>query len=432
MRKKIVSLILCIAISLSSVSCVSVMASNTLGQADRFSDVDTEAWYYEYVEKSYEMGLFNGTDKDKFSPESGMTRAMFVTVLSRVEQIDESIYSGTIFSDVEDGTWYAPAVKWASDIGIVEGYGDGKFGTYDDISREEMATFICRYVVYKNFQLASITVSSVFKDEAMVAIWAKEALVLMKETGIIEGDDEGNFNPQSSASRVEGAAVFVRLCSAANIELIRLPLTGVIIGVDAGHQSMANLEKEPVAPGSSTTKVKVTGGTKGTTTGIPEYELNLQVALKLEQKLIDLGATVIMVRRTNDVDISNVQRATMMNDAGADLVIRIHANGSESSSVNGAMMLVPSGSHTTAIQAESIAAGEIIFESYLTATGAKNMGVIKRDDLTGFNWSEVPVCLIELGYMTNPREDRLMATDDYRALCAQGLAEGILKWYESN
>lgn len=210
-----------------------------------------------------------------------------------------------------------------------------------------------------------------------------------------------------------------------------LPLSGIVIGIDAGHQAKGNSQREAVAPGGAETKPKVSSGTRGTSTGIYEYELNLAVALKLEEELIILGADVVMLRRTNDVDISNQERAALMNEAGVDLCIRIHGNGSNDASVRGAMMLVPGGTYTTNIQEESLAAGEIIFESFLAVTGAKNSGVISRADMTGFNWSEVPVCLIELGYMTNPEEDQLLATDDYRTLCAQGLAEGVLRWHDA-
>jgi N-acetylmuramoyl-L-alanine amidase len=207
-----------------------------------------------------------------------------------------------------------------------------------------------------------------------------------------------------------------------------LPLAGAVIGIDAGHQLHGNNDQEAVAPDSSTKKPKVTSGTAGSATGIPEHELNLAVALKLQELLEEAGATVIMTRTTADVDISNQQRATMMNEAGADLVIRIHANGGNSSE-KGAMMLVPDGHIPEDVEDESILAGEIIFENYLAETGAANLGVIPRSDMTGFNWSTVPVCLIEMGFMTNPEEDELLATDEYRDKCAAGLAKGIEEWY---
>jgi len=202
------------------------------------------------------------------------------------------------------------------------------------------------------------------------------------------------------------------------------PLSGFLVGIDAGHQQHGNSGLEPVAPGSSEKKAKVSSGTSGVSSGLGEYELNLMVALKLDEKLHEMGAETVMVRTVNDVDISNAERATMMNDAGVDLCIRIHANGGGSSDT-GAMMLVPSGSVSEDIQSKSSEAGEVIFSHYLEATGANDLGVIPRSDLSGFNWSEVPVCLIEMGFMTNSAEDKKLATDAYQDKIVEGLADGI-------
>ncbi|MDR0906333.1 MAG: N-acetylmuramoyl-L-alanine amidase [Oscillospiraceae bacterium] len=208
------------------------------------------------------------------------------------------------------------------------------------------------------------------------------------------------------------------------------PLSGLKIGIDAGHQKKGNSDLEPQAPGSDTKKPKVTSGTSGRFSGVPEYQVNLDVALLLEVKLTALGAEVVMVRTVNEVDISNSERATMMNDAGVDLCIRIHADGSENASVHGASMLVPTQENNPDIVDASVAAGEIILESYVTATGAKDNGLSPRRDMTGFNWSTVPVCLIELGYMTNEDEDLLLTDAEYQEKCAQGLADGVAAWAE--
>jgi N-acetylmuramoyl-L-alanine amidase len=208
-----------------------------------------------------------------------------------------------------------------------------------------------------------------------------------------------------------------------------LPLNGVIIGIDAGHQLHGNNSKESVAPDSSETKPMVTSGTSGVVTNIPEHELNLAVAKKLQALLSDLGATVIMSRTNADIDISNKERAEMMNEANADLVVRIHANGGKSSE-KGAMVLVPDGHIPKSVENISKEAGEIILDSFIAETGANNIGVIPRKDMTGFNWSKVPVCLIEMGYMTNPQEDKLLSTDEYKEKCALGIANGIVKWHK--
>ena len=208
------------------------------------------------------------------------------------------------------------------------------------------------------------------------------------------------------------------------------PIADMIICIDPGHQKKQNSELEPVAPGSSTKKAKVSSGTAGIATGEAEYVLNLAVAMKLKALLEADGATVIMIRTSNEVDISNVERAKIGNDAGADLAIRIHADSSTNRDVKGASMLIPSPAYIgDELAAESKAAGQIIMDSVIAATGAKNRGLVVRDDMTGFNWSTVPVILIEMGFMSNPDEDRQLATDEYRSKMAMGLYNGCVAYF---
>lgn len=205
-------------------------------------------------------------------------------------------------------------------------------------------------------------------------------------------------------------------------------LSGRIIGIDPGHQEHANSEKEPIAPGSSEKKAKVSSGTAGVSTRRPEYEVNLEVALQLKTALEAEDAQVVLTRETNDVDISNVERAQLCNEAGCDLVLRIHCNGAEKKSVNGIGLYVRK---TGACAEESYAASEFILPAMAEATGAKACGIYQRDTYSGLNWSEVPSILVEMGYMSNPEEDEKLCDPDYQAKLVAGMTEGVCAYFAS-
>lgn len=204
-------------------------------------------------------------------------------------------------------------------------------------------------------------------------------------------------------------------------------LEGLIIGIDPGHQAHANSDKEPIAPGSSEKKAKVASGTSGVSTGIPEYETDLEIALKLRDALLDEGCTVYMTHDTADVDISNLERAEMMNEYGCDIVLRLHCDGSTDRSANGIGMFVRK---TGEKQEESEAAAHVLLEKMSEATGAKARGVFLRDTYTMNNWSVVPCILVEMGYMSNPDEDEKLNDPDYQSLLVDGMVEGLCAYFE--
>lgn len=208
----------------------------------------------------------------------------------------------------------------------------------------------------------------------------------------------------------------------------------IVIAIDPGHQapSVDMSGKEPNAPGSDVLKQKATGGTTGRYTGVPEYELNLNISLLLRDALQAEGYQVILTREDNETAISNSERAVLANENHADIYIRIHANGSDDSEVNGALAMIGSANnpYVGKLYKESNRLAQTVLDAYCQNTGMKNLGVTTTDTMTGINWSKVPVMILEMGFMTNKQDDMNMENSDYQMRMVTGILKGIESYFE--
>jgi len=207
--------------------------------------------------------------------------------------------------------------------------------------------------------------------------------------------------------------------------------TAPVVVVDPGHDARANLRTEPIGPGSATRKIFDGGGTHGVVTGIREPELTLDVSLRLRRLLRAAGVRVVMTRtRTAGSSMGNIARAQIANRAGAALFLRVHADGAASPDARGTHTLTPAlrVGWTDDVYRASRRAATLVQAELVRSLRFPDRGVQERADFTGFNWADVPVILVELGFMTNPAEDRALATPAVRERAALGLCRGTLRF----
>ena len=206
-----------------------------------------------------------------------------------------------------------------------------------------------------------------------------------------------------------------------------VPFNGHIVAIDAGHQAKANAEKEPIGPGSTTKKAKMPEGAVGAATGVKEYELTLTVAQKLERELISRGYQVVMIRNGHDVNLSNAERSRIANESDAEIFIRLHANSMDNSSVYGAlaMCMTEYNPYNSELHTDSYSLSKKIINNICSLTGTKNRGVQKVDNSSAINWCQIPVSVVELGFLTNPDEDRWLQSDDYQGKIVDGISKAV-------
>ena len=208
----------------------------------------------------------------------------------------------------------------------------------------------------------------------------------------------------------------------------------LVVAIDPGHQGnwVDMSEKEPNGPGSSEMKAKATTGTQGSFSGKAEYELNLEISLLLRDELEKRGYRVILTREDNDTAISNAERAQMAYEEGGDIYVRIHANGSDDAGVQGALAMVPSSNnpYIPELAEDSYTLAECILSAYCEKASFTSLGIQYYDNMTGINWSKLPVMILEMGFMTNQSDDLRMSDASVQPLMAEGIADGIDLYFE--
>ena len=183
------------------------------GGAAAFSDVEAGSWYEQAVEEVSQQGLMSGVDGQRFAPDSFVTRGTVVTVLYRMENAPHVDGEGG-FSDVEADAWYATAAAWAQSVGIASGYGDGRFGPSDNVTREQLAVFLWRYAQYKGMELAEGVLGG-FEDSGSISAWALDGMEHAVGAGLITGTSEGLLQPGGVANRAQLAVILCRMMTPA-------------------------------------------------------------------------------------------------------------------------------------------------------------------------------------------------------------------------
>ncbi len=238
-NQKLISIVLA-ALMLMSALAANIMAveypndSSWLGDEtkDAFYDVTNDQWYAEYANEAYHRGLFEGTYPNEwvrvFLPNDMFTREQAVALLLRIDQGEYNKLGSTgtfepPFTDVPSNAWYAYYVRWAKLNGITTGITDSLFGTGNAITREELATMISRYVDFKKISLKVVEDAvEAFSDADEVSEWARDAVELMRKSGILRGDENGNVRPQDVITRAEAAVMLVRADSALGFDMSHL------------------------------------------------------------------------------------------------------------------------------------------------------------------------------------------------------------------
>ena len=200
-----------------------------------------------------------------------------------------------------------------------------------------------------------------------------------------------------------------------------------VVAIDPGQQKSAVSEKEPIGPGAEETKAKMSSGATSVTTGKKEYEWTLLFSKKLKAELEARGYGVVMTHEEADVKISNAERAKMVNASDAEIYVSIQADAVSNETANGIFAQIPSKANPFVphLYTESKALAKLLQSNLIKETGAYDRSLREYDDLATINYSEIPVTILQLGFMSNPEEDAKLWSDDYQNKMVKAICDGI-------
>ena len=180
------------------------------GFTNPFTDVPDGKWFTDAVVYCYANGLMTGTSETAFSPNASLTRAMFVTILSKVDGADTSPYTGTSFTDVKTDKWYSKPIEWAYQNGYTSGVGNGRFGLNDPVTRQQLAVFLYTYTQLRGCDVSELADLSTYADADTVAGWARTGMQWAIAAGLISGTGENSLSPRVPATRAQVAQIIMK------------------------------------------------------------------------------------------------------------------------------------------------------------------------------------------------------------------------------
>ena len=251
------------------------------------------------------------------------------------------------------------------------------------------------------------------------------------------------YNDSWSRVVVDGTNFYIRientvvtqveeqLPEATSLDAPKVQLEKKIV-IDPANQNRANVAQESIGPDSEETKPAASTGSVGATYGTKESELNLAYAMALKKELESRGYEVILTRESDGVDISNKARAEFANESGATVFIRIQANYSTNSELTGAMAMCMSSDspYNPELYSDSHRLATWMLDGYVKATGVENRGLFETKKMTAINWSNIPVAVIDLGFLSNKNDEGNLVDAEFKDKAVKGIADGIDNFFE--